>query len=816
MTIPLRSLRLSALKNSVQKCTASAGISLIFFSTVFSAVAGATPAHASNAASIEGANIQPTSTTDFASASFYQSLQNLHADHANSVSLIIPLAQSNVSATGIYTTGSTPTDASLVTAISEAHALGMSVTLKIHVDPQDGQWRAFINPSDRATWFANYGTFLQHYALLANANSVEQLVIGTELLDMSSATVNASNTSYWDSLIANVRSVYSGKLGYAANWGPSGTNVDEKNQIAFWNKLDFAGIDAYYPLATSNDADTSVPSLVSGLQQSDIPAFEKKVALPIEITEVGYRSANGTLTSPGDSSVGYGVNDTLQANAYQALFSYLSSLGYIEGVYIWDWKSNPYAGGSSDSDYTPQGKPAETVMSTWYSGAGDATAANTAAMLQPLTATVNFSGTSGQLNVPVTVTSQVQNSASYAQNNVLIDTEIYDQNGMLVFQKFEQGQTIAASNTYSATASWTPTYSGTYTAKIGVFGPNWSPNITWNNDAASFTTGNAVSGTSTSTPIATSTTPVASSTPPIATSTPIIPVAPVTPVLPVAPVAPASYSAVASSLTTSVSTPATFTATVTDSGGASTNTLVDLELYDSNNKQVFQTFTGLLSFAAGEQKQFQLTFTPPTIGTYRLAVGVFSNDWSQNYYWNNQAALLTSASTPSVPVTPVVPVEPPVVPVPPVDPVTPPVVPVTPPVVASTTPVAPIASSTPVVPVIPVAPVIPIASTTPVIPVVPVTPVVTNSTGIIYPGSATDRLGTSVDFTGKNFGHEESVVITYSNGGAAVQISQAHADGGGNFSTGSLSVPSTPGTYTYTFVGQNSGITGTSLVTITS
>jgi hypothetical protein len=801
-----------------QKISASFGIFIVLFGTLGAAI----PAHASYASSIEGASIQSTSATDFGSASFYQSLENLHADNANSVSLIIPLMQSNVSSTNIYTTSNTPTDAALVTAITEAHALGMTVTLKPHVDSGDGQWRAFIDPTDRATWFTNYGSFLQHYAQIAQANSVEQMVIGTELLDMSSATHNASNTGYWDTLIQNVRSVYSGKLGYAANWGPSGTNVDEKNQIAFWNKLDYAGVDAYYPLATSNDSDTSVGAFVSGLEQSDIPAFEQKINMPIEITEVGYRSANGTLTSPGDSSVGYGVNDTIQANAYQALFSYLSSLSYIKGVYLWDWKSNPTAGGPSDSDYTPQGKPAETVMAMWFGGAGNATQAVPAAMLTPITATVNIAGTSGQLNVPITVTSQVINSASYTQNNLLIDTEIYDQNGNQVFQKFTEGVSIAPNTTYSAAATWTATSQGTYTAKIGVFGPNWSPNIVWNDDAASYTTGNAVSGT-----VASSTPPV--TVPPVATSTPTAPVVPVTPPaapMPPAPVvqaAPASFSATANSLSTSVSTPVTLTATVTNSGGAVSNTLVDLEVYDANSHQVLQNFFGSLSFAAGEQKQFNVTYTPPTTGSFRLAVGVFSNDWSSNYFWTNQAGVITSTAAgvqqpptqPSNPVTPPVatstaPVATSTPPVAPVVPVVPPVAtstPTVPPVATSTQPVATSTTPTaPVTPVVPVTPPTPPVVTTPVLPTIP-----TTATGVVYPGTATERAGASVDFSGTQFGHEESVFITNDLG----KVGQAHADGGGNFSTGSLSVPNTPGIYIYTFVGQNSGISGTSVITVT-
>jgi len=56
-----------------------------------------------------------------------------------------------------------------------------------------------------------------------------------------------------------------------------------------------------------------------------------------------------------------------------------------------------------------------------------------------------------------------------------------------------------------------------------------------------------------------------------------------------------------------------------------------------------------------------------------------------------------------------------------------------------------------------------------------------------------------LDFGGHNFNHEENVTVTLN--GQTVET--AHADGGGNFSTGNLTAPATPGTYTYVFTGAN-------------
>ncbi len=81
----------------------------------------------------------------------------------------------------------------------------------------------------------------------------------------------------------------------------------------------------------------------------------------------------------------------------------------------------------------------------------------------------------------------------------------------------------------------------------------------------------------------------------------------------------------------------------------------------------------------------------------------------------------------------------------------------------------------------------------------------------VTPPTLTARAGTNVDFNGRNFGHEETVLIV-ANGQPA---GSAHADGGGNFSTGSLSVSTVPGTYNYVFTGMTSGSSANVTVVVT-
>lgn len=86
------------------------------------------------------------------------------------------------------------------------------------------------------------------------------------------------------------------------------------------------------------------------------------------------------------------------------------------------------------------------------------------------------------------------------------------------------------------------------------------------------------------------------------------------------------------------------------------------------------------------------------------------------------------------------------------------------------------------------------------------------SMATISPESGTSvRAGTSIDLGGRNFWPDEQVKVM-NNGDL---ITTARADGGGNFTTGSLPVSRTTGTQTYTLVGVESGISRSTNITVT-
>jgi hypothetical protein len=72
------------------------------------------------------------------------------------------------------------------------------------------------------------------------------------------------------------------------------------------------------------------------------------------------------------------------------------------------------------------------------------------------------------------------------------------------------------------------------------------------------------------------------------------------------------------------------------------------------------------------------------------------------------------------------------------------------------------------------------------------------------------RAGTNTDFGGHNFGSEEHVSVKLN----GTQVATAFTNLEGGFSTGSVTVPNTTGSYTYTFTGLSSGKTASVTITV--
>jgi len=259
------------------------------------------------------------------------------------------------------------TDAGIEATARIAKKLGVKTLLKPHIwlnSSAGGKWRGEIamdSEADWQQWFANYRTFILHYAVLAQENGIEALSVGTEL----HATA-IQREQDWRDLIRDVRKVFSGKLTYSANW------YLEFQEIKFWDMLDFIGVQGYFPL-TKNENPT-VQELRDGWAPyyDDMRKLSEHYKKPIVFTEIGYKSTIDTAIEPWEwprRSAQEASEEDLrtQANCYEAFFETFWNEDWCAGAYFWKWfpklsRRNSYRG----RDFTPQHKPAETVLARWY------------------------------------------------------------------------------------------------------------------------------------------------------------------------------------------------------------------------------------------------------------------------------------------------------------------------------------------------------------------------------------------------------------------------------------------------------------------
>ncbi len=421
----------------------------------------------------KSASIYSLSTTDFSGEQFKQSVRNLKSTGANYVSLVVTYYQEGNSGSEILSGWNTPTDASLKDAINYVHSQGMMVMLKPHIEARGGTWRALIKPTNRNTWYASYGAMLNKLAVIAQETKAEEICIGTELINVAAYTENPDNTQRWVKMIADVRARYSGLLTYSANWG-AGDFAEEAPHIAFWDKLDYLGISAYYPLSGG-----TVDSFMKSWETWDttkIKPLYDTYKKPIVFTEIGYRSVDGAHSDPWNGSRAGNVNEQEQANLYEALFKYWDSKPYMQGVHLWNWNIDPNTGGPSENHFTPQNKKAQQTMTEWFKGTGNPNpvgvwGASASGLINPV-------NTASNLSVKVT--------NSQSASDVVVDIEIYNASNQLVFQQVYDHQTISNSMPGQYTVNWTPTTTGKHVVKVGVFSNDWSKNLYWGNSVVSF------------------------------------------------------------------------------------------------------------------------------------------------------------------------------------------------------------------------------------------------------------------------------------------------------------------------------------------
>ena len=417
----------------------------------------------------KGVSIQSRYPGDFGSREFQRSVDNAARTGVNYITLVIPIEQDTIKSNEIHSGSRTPTDDALRSGITYINSIGLQSAVAVHVNSGDGIWRAHIKASNARLWFDHYSEQLNHYGTLAESAGASQMIIGTELSGMTAA----KNTNYWNQVIDSLRTHFNGSLTYSAQ--RSGYLTDAQS-LGFWPKLDAIGLSAYYKLGS----DTSPEALTKSWDnwnKKEVAVLAAKYNKPVLFTEIGYVSKDGATIDPGAGwKLQTPVNTDLQATAYEALLSYWSNQSIVKGIFIWDWSSDPNAGGMGDGDYTPQNKPAEKVMQQYFLGA----------VIDDPKFTVELVGNSPHVEANAPVTTSVLLSSDIDYTGALVDVEIYNSAGLKTAQYYISEQNLS-STPVQYSVNWMPFEAGDYTVKVGVFTDNWQKNMYWNNSVGTVT-----------------------------------------------------------------------------------------------------------------------------------------------------------------------------------------------------------------------------------------------------------------------------------------------------------------------------------------
>jgi hypothetical protein len=304
-----------------------------------------------------GFNALQTSRVAWTSPHAKQSLENMKATGANSVVLITFLKQPGPHSTDIWAANNV-TDKQLIAAIETAHQLGLMVIIKPQVLVENS-WAGEISFKDESRmnrWFRNYSALILRFAKLSQRMGVEAFVMGTELSKIAKHLP-------WLELIAQLRKVFKGKLTYAAH------NLVGVDHFPYWYKLDAIGVSLYPSLGDFGEYDEMLAHVEHSMYKLN-NIVKQQLNKTVWLLEIGMPSADGFSAQPwawkSEYRNKFRANMNLQTGAIAAWLSATNRMQNVDGIFFWNWYSDPLAGGEKDTDYTVQNKPAEILIRQYW------------------------------------------------------------------------------------------------------------------------------------------------------------------------------------------------------------------------------------------------------------------------------------------------------------------------------------------------------------------------------------------------------------------------------------------------------------------
>jgi Glycoside Hydrolase Family 113 len=243
-------------------------------------------------------------------------------------------------------------------SIQILHEQGLSAMVKPQLWVGHGEFSGHVIMRNEEDWIKleeGFKEYILTFAVIAEEEGAEMMCIGTELNRFVS-----NRPLFWSNLIDEVRKVYSGKLTYAENW-------DSYENVDFWGKLDFIGVDAYFPIARGKQPSKS--KLIKGWKKIEVglDSLASMTKKQIIFTEYGYRNILGCAKAPWDYGRKGERNENAQVKALLALYDVMWNKDYFVGGFLWKWYPDHLnAGGKSNDLYTVQNKKAEITVREQY------------------------------------------------------------------------------------------------------------------------------------------------------------------------------------------------------------------------------------------------------------------------------------------------------------------------------------------------------------------------------------------------------------------------------------------------------------------
>ncbi|MGD9632892.1 MAG: hypothetical protein AB7G28_10230 [Pirellulales bacterium] len=325
---------------------------------------------------------------------------------------ISPIRRFDYNTGGVISNFGYPTLTAIDAGVARAKELGMRVTLNPFVEVSNlpaaaGGWRAGFNPlpgSAKATTFwPLYETYLDEVAAIAQNRNVDAMNVGTEMkgldsfyqitdFDPDTAGNQLTPTqaqldqqvAYWDTVIDSVAGIYSGSIGYAANWDNFNT-TRVTNNIWSHPEIDYIGIDSYfrfesgqYSIPTSQTDPIQTYPTESFIQlvadewnqrlDGQIMPFAAGLGKPVVFTEQGYQHHNGSSRNPQNES---GSVDTAEQ-----IMAFAGLLRALDGrkddflaMHIWQWEMNGSQGSTWNvNPSATANQPDNRPLAQWLSG----------------------------------------------------------------------------------------------------------------------------------------------------------------------------------------------------------------------------------------------------------------------------------------------------------------------------------------------------------------------------------------------------------------------------------------------------------------